>query len=156
MSYLRDAGALDGSVADETEAKVLGLYRMLTRTPSRVLNVTLVDAVGEQRIQNQPGTTDEYPNWRVPLGGPDGRPLLLEELYAMERPMRLAAVLNGFARAPAPWARDPLVESRPVGRRGSGSGAAGRAGARPWTAKRRPPSSSSGSRRGGRRRRRGR
>lgn len=156
MSYLRDAGALDGSVADETEAKVLGLYRMLTRTPSRVLNVTLVDAVGEQRIQNQPGTTDEYPNWRVPLGGPDGRPLLLEELYAMERPMRLAAVLNGFARAPTPWARDPLVESRPVGRRGSGSGAAGRAGARPWTAKRRPPSSSSGSRRGGRRRRRGR
>ena len=117
MSYLRSSGALDEPAEDETEAKVLGLYRMLARTPSRVLSVTLVDAVGEQRIQNQPGTIDEYPNWRIPLGGPDGKPLLLEDIYAMERPMRLAAVLNGSTEAEAPWRRSGQVESRPRGRR---------------------------------------
>ena len=119
MAYLRAAGALDEAMADVTEAKVLGLYRMLARTPSRVLCATLVDAVGEERIQNQPGTIDEYPNWRVPLGGADGRPLLLEDIYAMERPMRLAAVLNGSMRPLAPWTRDSLVESRPVDERGA-------------------------------------
>jgi 4-alpha-glucanotransferase len=63
---------------DET---VLALYRYLGRTPSRLLGLSLADAVGEMRTQNQPGTTDEYPNWRVPLGGPDGRRLLLEEVF---------------------------------------------------------------------------
>jgi len=37
--------------------------------------LALTDAVGERRTQNQPGTTDEYPNWRVPLSGAGGRPL---------------------------------------------------------------------------------
>ena len=27
-----------------------------------------------------PGTVDEYPNWRIPLAGPDGQPVLLEDL----------------------------------------------------------------------------
>ncbi|RLP06994.1 4-alpha-glucanotransferase [Propionibacterium australiense] len=117
MAYLRAVEALDESMEDTTEAKVLGLYRMLTRTPSRVLCATLVDAVGEKRIQNQPGTIDEYPNWRVPLGGPDEAPLLLEDIYAMERPMRLAAVLDGFTQVPAPWERSGEVESRPVDQR---------------------------------------
>ena len=57
------------------------LYRYLGRTPSRLLGLSLADAVGEMRTQNQPGTTDEYPNWRVPLGGPDGRRLLLEDVF---------------------------------------------------------------------------
>ena len=37
--------------------------------------VSLADAVGDRRPQNLPGTTDEYPNWRVPLcdGDGDGR-----------------------------------------------------------------------------------
>ena len=53
---------------------MLALYRYLGRTPSRLLALALTDAVGDRRTQNQPGTTDEYPNWRVPLSGPDGRP----------------------------------------------------------------------------------
>ena len=44
--------------------------------------VALTDAVGDRRTQNQPGTTDEYPNWRVPLSGPDGRPMLLEDVFS--------------------------------------------------------------------------
>jgi 4-alpha-glucanotransferase len=27
-----------------------------------------------------PGTTTEYPNWKVPLCGPSGSPVLLEDL----------------------------------------------------------------------------
>ena len=66
--------------ADRTEEIVLALHRLLLLTPSRLRCVALTDAVGDRRTQNQPGTTDEYPNWRVPLAGPDGRPILLEDV----------------------------------------------------------------------------
>ncbi|MBO0866658.1 MAG: 4-alpha-glucanotransferase, partial [Mycobacterium sp.] len=54
------------------DATVLALHQYLGRTPSRLLGLALTDAVGDRRTQNQPGTTDEYPNWRIPLSGPDG------------------------------------------------------------------------------------
>ncbi|RDH76496.1 4-alpha-glucanotransferase [Mycolicibacterium moriokaense] len=79
VDELRRVGLLgEKPGVDET---VLALYRYLGRTPSRLLGLSLADAVGEMRTQNQPGTTDEYPNWRVPLGGPDGRRLLLEDVF---------------------------------------------------------------------------
>jgi 4-alpha-glucanotransferase len=56
------------------------LHALLARTPARLVGVSLADAVGERRTQNQPGTTDEYPNWRVPLSGAGGRPVLLDDL----------------------------------------------------------------------------
>jgi hypothetical protein len=43
---------------------------------------------------------NEYPNWRVPLSHPDGTPMTLEELYADERAMRLAGVMNDFTSPP--------------------------------------------------------
>jgi 4-alpha-glucanotransferase len=46
------------------------------------------------RTQNQPGTTDEYPNWRIPLGGPDGRRLLLEEAFTDPRAAALCEALR--------------------------------------------------------------
>ena len=76
---------------DET---VLALYRYLGRTPSRILGLSLADAVGEMRTQNQPGTDDEYPNWRIPLGGPDGRRLLLEEVFTDPRAAALCQALR--------------------------------------------------------------
>ncbi len=103
IDRLDERGLLLHDGEDEVESEVLGLYRYLNATNSRVLNVALVDAVGDRRVQNQPGTWKEYPNWQVPLSDPEGRPLLLDDLYAMERPMRLAAVMNGFSRAPSPW-----------------------------------------------------
>ena len=45
----------------------------------------LADLVGDRRIINQPGTSDEYPNWRLPLAGPDGVPLPLEDVLTDER-----------------------------------------------------------------------
>ena len=71
-----------------------GPYRYLGRTPSRLLGLSLADAVGEMRTQNQPGTTDEYPNWRVPLGGPDGRRLLLDDVFTDPRAAALCEALR--------------------------------------------------------------
>jgi 4-alpha-glucanotransferase len=56
------------------------LYGYLARTPALLIGVSLAEAVGERRSQNMPGTTDEYPNWRIPLCGTDGRPILVEDL----------------------------------------------------------------------------
>ncbi|MFJ5551446.1 4-alpha-glucanotransferase [Streptomyces sp. NPDC093225] len=67
------------------EAAVRALYAFLLRTPARLVGVWLPDGVGDRRPQNLPGTWDQYPNWRLPVAGPDGRPLALEDLTASPR-----------------------------------------------------------------------
>ncbi|TDD74113.1 4-alpha-glucanotransferase [Actinomadura rubrisoli] len=74
----------DGSDAYD-EQVVAALHAFLGRTPARLIGISLADAVGERRTQNQPGTTDEYPNWRVPLADAAGRLVLLEDLPASPR-----------------------------------------------------------------------
>jgi 4-alpha-glucanotransferase len=81
-----------------TDDVVAALHRYLALTPARLLCVALTDAVGDRRTQNQPGTTNEYPNWRVPLAGPDGVPLPLEEVFTSAR----ATVLADTLRTDAP------------------------------------------------------
>jgi 4-alpha-glucanotransferase len=54
----------------------------------------LGDAVGDLRQPNLPGTTDEYPNWRLPVADTAGRPVLLDDLLADDRVLRLAADLG--------------------------------------------------------------
>ena len=54
--------------------------------------MSLADAVGDRRPQNLPGTSDEYPNWQIPLCDAAGRPVLLEDLAA-RLPLRSAARL---------------------------------------------------------------
>ena len=77
LAVLRERGLLMEGSERET---VVALHRLLTATPCRLLAVALTDAVGDRRTQNQPGTLDEYPNWRVPLSDPAGRPLLLDDV----------------------------------------------------------------------------
>ncbi len=103
MAELRRVGLLDygPDVQDDPERVVLALYRYLGRTPSRLLGVALTDAVGDRRTQNQPGTTDEYPNWRVPLTGPDGRPLTLEDVFTDRRAATLAEAVREAIAPPA-------------------------------------------------------
>jgi len=36
--------------------------------------------LASRRAVNQPGTLDEYPNWRVPLTDPSGRLVRLEDV----------------------------------------------------------------------------
>ncbi|ACV81161.1 4-alpha-glucanotransferase [Nakamurella multipartita] len=91
-------GKLDPDSPDlaglELESTVQALHRYLTWTPSKLLCVALTDMVGDRRTQNQPGTIDEYPNWRVPLTGPDGAPMSLEQVFVSSRARRLAQVVN--------------------------------------------------------------
>jgi len=93
LDNLRDRGALppDAGVEETIEA----LHRYLTWTPSRLLNLSLADAVGERQLQNQPGTIDEYPNWRVPLTGSDGLPVMLEDIFTSQRAADLATMMSG-------------------------------------------------------------
>ena len=69
------------------------LHRYVALTPSRLVGVALTDAVGDRRTQNQPGTNKEYANWQQPLCGPDGEPVLLDDLPSLERLRALAATL---------------------------------------------------------------
>jgi 4-alpha-glucanotransferase len=87
LAELRRVGLLPKH--PDVEQTVLALYQYLGRTPSRLLGVALTDAVGDERTQNQPGTTDEYPNWRVPLSGPDREPVLLEDVFCDPRAIAL-------------------------------------------------------------------
>lgn len=104
LSELRRAGLLDEAVddvdVDDVDSVVVALHRYLGRTPSRLLSLSLADAVGEVRTQNQPGTTDEYPNWRVPLGDPQGRRVLLEEVFADPRVATLCEVMRAAVKPP--------------------------------------------------------
>lgn len=92
LEELRRAG-LPVDEAD-VEQTVLALYTYLGRTPSKLLALALADAVGDRRTQNQPGTIDEYPNWRIPLSGPDGEPLLLEDVFSDPRAATLADAMR--------------------------------------------------------------
>lgn len=77
---------------------VLALHAFLGATRCQVLLAAPADAVGDLRQPNLPGTTDEYPNWRLPIAGADGNPMLLDELLADPRTSRLAAVLDAAVR----------------------------------------------------------
>jgi 4-alpha-glucanotransferase len=55
----------------------------------------VADAAGERRPQNIPGTVDEYPNWRIPLTGADGRPVLLDDLPAHAGVLAVARAVSG-------------------------------------------------------------
>ena len=93
LAELRRADLLGTDDPGEEEVTT-ALYRYLGRTPSRLLALALTDAVGERRTQNQQGTTDEYPNWRVPLAGPDGDDMPLERVFTDRRAAALAEVMR--------------------------------------------------------------
>jgi 4-alpha-glucanotransferase len=73
---------------------VEALHRFLSWTPAKLLGVAVSDMTGDQRTMNQPGTDEEYPNWRLPLAGPDGKPVWLEDLMSSRWARRLARCLS--------------------------------------------------------------
>ena len=97
LDLVRRHGLL-GENPSEQET-VEALHRLIALSPSALVGVGLVDAVGERRTQNQPGTSREYPNWCIPLAGPDGKPVLIEELAANPRFISLSRVMNGVLGA---------------------------------------------------------
>lgn len=87
-----------GSRGREEEAGVTAAYRFLARTPARMLGIWLPDAVGDRRPQNLPGTHDSYPNWRLPVAGPDGSPVSLDRFTASPRALALFAAVRDVLR----------------------------------------------------------
>ncbi|MPZ70035.1 MAG: 4-alpha-glucanotransferase [Actinobacteria bacterium] len=83
---LRDmAGAADDAPVEEVVERA---YRLLARAPSMILTATFEDALGVEERPNQPGTTDERPNWSLAL------PLPLEAIEEHDGPQRIAEALG--------------------------------------------------------------
>ena len=92
---LHEYGCIDGAEPSERET-VEGLYRYVAKTPSKLVVASLVDAVGDVRPQNMPGTVgDQYPNWCVPLCDSDGEEVAIEDLPTDDRLTSLFALLRG-------------------------------------------------------------
>ena len=92
---LHEYGCIDGAEPSERET-VEGLYRYVAKTPSKLVVASLVDAVGDVRPQNMPGTgADQYPNWCVPLCDSDGEEVAIEDLPTDDRLTSLFALLRG-------------------------------------------------------------
>ena len=92
-------GLLAAGERPTADAFTTALYGYLARTPALLIGVNLAEAVGEVRSQNMPGTSQEYPNWKLPLCGPDGQPVLLEDL--VEGGTRARELAGAVARAAA-------------------------------------------------------
>ncbi len=91
-SALRDRGLVGDDPSQDD--LVRALHRYLVATPSVLLGVSLADAVGERRAQNQPGTDQEYPNWKIPLGDGAGHDVLLDDLMDLGLLRALAEVMD--------------------------------------------------------------
>jgi 4-alpha-glucanotransferase len=94
----RDALAGQGLISPagppSAEEFTRALYGYLARTPAALIGVSLADAVGDRRPQNLPGTTDQYPNWRVPLCDGEGRAVLIEDLAVRPAVRELARAVS--------------------------------------------------------------
>lgn len=101
LDQLRGAGLLAAGEAD-TDAVITAMYRALCATPSRLVGLSPGDPVRDTRQPNLPGTTDAYPNWRLPVALDGHEPLLLEQW--LDRP-EVHRLVGEVARG--------LQESRP-------------------------------------------
>jgi 4-alpha-glucanotransferase len=98
LAVLAREGLLPGQARPSPEEFTVALYAYLTRTPAVLIGVSLAEAAGERRPQNMPGTVDEYPNWRIPLAGADGQPVLLDDLPAHAGVRAVATAVSGGLR----------------------------------------------------------
>ncbi|MFC6088706.1 4-alpha-glucanotransferase [Saccharothrix lopnurensis] len=74
----------EGVPADDL---VTAFHALLAKARSALVLTSPQDALGEIRQPNLPGTTDQYPNWRIPL------PIALADLFEDPRVRRVAAAL---------------------------------------------------------------
>jgi 4-alpha-glucanotransferase len=71
----------------------LSVANYLAATPSRLLVVSMEDALGTVEQVNVPGTVDEHPNWRRRL------PVSLEDLEQQNGLVALAEVMRASGRS---------------------------------------------------------
>ena len=96
---LRGLLAAEGLAHDDDSDQQLveAMHAFLARTPCLLVAANLPDAVGDRRQPNMPGTTDAYPNWRLPVAGADGSPRALEDVLADPAVARVARMLGTSA-----------------------------------------------------------
>ena len=99
LAILRERGLLRAEGESSEQEIIEALHLHLTASPSLLLGVGLVDAVGERRVQNQPGTSTEYPNWQVPLADSAGEAVLIEALARNPRFVSLTSAVDAALRA---------------------------------------------------------
>ncbi|BEL11491.1 4-alpha-glucanotransferase [Actinoplanes sichuanensis] len=87
LDRLREEGLIGAEPADEEV--VVAMHEFLARTPCRLVTASLHDVLLERRQPNLPGTFDEYPNWRIPLGR-DLTEVLADPLFR-----KVAGILGG-------------------------------------------------------------
>jgi 4-alpha-glucanotransferase len=95
IGALVSEGLLERGRRPSADAFTAALYGYLAKTPALMIGVNLAEAAGETRSQNMPGTENEYPNWRLPLCGPDGSPVLIEDLASSDRVRAVARAASG-------------------------------------------------------------
>ena len=86
LSALQAEGLITPAATDDEI--VVAMHEFLARTPCRFVTASLYDVLMEKDQPNLPGTTDEYPNWRMPLRSS------LEQIAADPRIRRTAAILS--------------------------------------------------------------
>ncbi|MBR5950544.1 MAG: 4-alpha-glucanotransferase [Actinomycetaceae bacterium] len=98
LTRLRERKLMDDFSPERVTVEAL--YRDIAQAPCELEAIALVDAVGEQRTQNQPGTNNECPNWRLPLADGGEKVVLIEDLSANSRLISLvSAFTDELARA---------------------------------------------------------
>ena len=97
VSRLNEGGFIHNEEPSEEEL-VMGFHAYLAASPALLLAVSLVDAVGEKAPQNLPGTSEQYPNWCIPLHGSDGEEAHIEDLAASEKVHAFLSNVNRYVR----------------------------------------------------------
>ena len=98
LHFLQDHGWLDKAAANDEDGHmqeiVQAMHCAIAESPCLLKVAALVDGVGEARSQNQPGTVDEYPNWRVPLADEHGHAVSADKVFDMARVRALARIMQ--------------------------------------------------------------
>ena len=98
LDMLVAGGWLDAAAAADVPGHVQhiveAMHAMLADTPSVLRQAALVDGTGQHRTVNQPGTSDQYPNWRIPLLDANDHVVHTDEVFDNPRVLALARVMR--------------------------------------------------------------
>lgn len=98
LDFLVEGGWLDAAARSDEAAHeqdiIEAMHKVLKASPSKLLAAALVDGVGERRSQNQPGTNNEYPNWRIPLADAKLNPVFAEDVFDLPRVQSLGTLMD--------------------------------------------------------------
>ncbi|MFC0583032.1 4-alpha-glucanotransferase [Micrococcoides hystricis] len=93
--FLLEDYVFDADDEQSVQELMVACHRDMLRAPSQLLGVSVVDMVGQRIVQNQPGTSWQYPNWCVPVADAAGRRVPVERLRSQPQYQELMKV---FAR----------------------------------------------------------